>query len=117
MFLKSFNNGYALLTESFNDGMESEDDDIIIIEDCTGLEDALYDAVDEVTLFITNKPMDRGEKVSRYEQALIGAIEKMFPDNKWWDVTDCNIYAELMTQEPDEVVELIMRGLKRGFCD
>lgn len=55
-----------------------------------------------------------GEKfIKTYEVAFQDIIEKVFPDQLWWEVTDCQIFAHLMEhKDPEKTVIAILKGLK-----
>lgn len=55
-----------------------------------------------------------GEKsIKTYEVAFQGVIEKVFPDECWWNVTTCEIYIHLMKHKnPRATVIAILKGLK-----
>ncbi len=52
------------------------------------------------------------------EIALQSVIEEFFPDKCWWEVTDCNIFMELLGgANPREVCDMIVDQLKSDCCD
>ena len=55
-----------------------------------------------------------GEKnIKSYEIAFQDVIEEVFPDECWWDVTDCEIFTHLMEyKDPEATVIAILKGLK-----
>ena len=58
--------------------------------------------------------MKVGEKnIKVYEIAFQDVIEEVFPDECWWDVTDCEIFTHLMEyKDPEATVIAILKGLK-----
>ena len=55
-----------------------------------------------------------GEKsIKKYEVAFQDVIEEVFPDECWWEVTDCNIFMHLMEhKDPEATVIEILKKLK-----
>ena len=55
-----------------------------------------------------------GEKnIKSYEIAFQDVIEKVFPDECWWDVTGCEIFQHLMEhKDPEATVIAILKELK-----
>ena len=55
-----------------------------------------------------------GEKhIKAYEVAFQNVIEEVFPDEAWWDVTECEIFMHLMEhKDPEATVIAILKGLK-----
>ena len=55
-----------------------------------------------------------GEKsIKAYEIAFQDVIEEVFPDELWWEVTDCQIFWHLMEhKDPEATVIAILKGLK-----
>ena len=58
--------------------------------------------------------MKVGEKnIKVYEITFQDVIEEVFPDECWWDVTDCEIFTHLMEyKDPEATVIAILKGLK-----
>ena len=54
-----------------------------------------------------------GEKsIKAYEIAFQDVIEEVFPDECWWEVTDCEIFHHLMEhKDPEATVIAILKGL------
>ena len=51
--------------------------------------------------------------IKKYEIALQNVIEEVFPDESWWDVTDCQIFMHLMEhKDPEKTIIAILKGLK-----
>lgn len=59
---------------------------------------------------------EKGEtNIKAYEIAFQDAIEEVFPDESWWNVTDCEIFMHLMEhRDPTATVVAILKGLKEG---
>lgn len=55
-----------------------------------------------------------GEKnIKSYEIAFQDVIEEVFPDESWWEVTDCEIFQHLMEhKDPEATVIAILKELK-----
>ena len=55
-----------------------------------------------------------GEKnIKSYEIAFQDIIEEVFPDECWWEVTDCEIFQHLIEyKNPEATVIAILKGLK-----
>ena len=55
-----------------------------------------------------------GEKnIKAYEIAFQNVIEEVFPDECWWEVTDCEIFQHLMEyKDPEATVIAILKELK-----
>ena len=55
-----------------------------------------------------------GEKnIKAYEIAFQDIIEEVFPDECWWEVTDCEIFQHLMEfKNPEETIITILKELK-----
>ena len=55
-----------------------------------------------------------GEKtIKSYEIAFQDVIEEVFPDECWWEVTDCEIFQHLMEhKDPEATAISILKELK-----
>lgn len=55
-----------------------------------------------------------GEKnIKAYEVAFQDIIERVFPEECWWNITDCQIFMHLMEhKDPEATVIAILKGLK-----
>ena len=55
-----------------------------------------------------------GEKnIKAYEIAFQDIIERVFPDECWYDVTECQIFTHLMEyKDPEATIIAILKGLK-----
>ena len=55
-----------------------------------------------------------GEKnIKAYEIAFQDIIERIFPDECWWEVTECEIFYHLMEhKDPEKTIIAILKGLK-----
>lgn len=55
-----------------------------------------------------------GERnIKAYEIAFQNVIEDVFPDECWWDITECEIFMHLMKyKNPEATVIAILKGLK-----
>lgn len=72
----------------------------------TKLANGLFDKMIEL-----KKKGERSIKV--YEIAFQDVIEDVFPDEGWWNITDCNIFMHLMEyKDPEATVIAILKGLK-----
>ena len=56
----------------------------------------------------------RGEKnIKVYEVEFQDVIKEVFPNECWWNVTDCQIFMHLMEHKnPEATVIAILKGLK-----
>ena len=66
---------------------------------------------------LLNKVIELREKeetnIKAYEIAFQDAIEEVFPDESWWNVTDCEIFMHLLEyKDPTATVVAILKGLK-----
>lgn len=66
---------------------------------------------------LLNKEIELREKgetnIKAYEIAFQDAIEEVFPNESWWDVTECEIFMHLMKhRDPTATVVAILKGLK-----
>lgn len=51
--------------------------------------------------------------IKAYEVAFQDVIEEVFPDNLWWEITECQIFMHLMEHKnPRKTVLAILKGLK-----
>ena len=51
--------------------------------------------------------------IKAYEVAFQDVIEEVFPDECWWEVTECQIFDHLMEHKnPRKTVIAILKGLK-----
>jgi hypothetical protein len=57
---------------------------------------------------------EKGEaNIKAYEIAFQDAIEEVFPDECWWNVTSCEIFMHLFEhRDPSATVVAILKGLK-----
>ena len=69
------------------------------------LERALNKALDRLA-------MKQEMNIKKYEAAFQDAIESQYPDKAWWEVTDCNIFWDLMEHhDPSLTIEHIIEKL------
>jgi hypothetical protein len=66
---------------------------------------------------LLNKEIELREKgetnIKAYEIAFQDAIEEVFPDESWWNVTECQIFMHLMEHKnPEKTIMAILKGLK-----
>ena len=56
----------------------------------------------------------KGESnIKAYEVAFQDVIEEVFPDECWWNVTECEIFMHLLEhRDPTATVTAILKGLK-----
>lgn len=60
----------------------------------------------------------RGDNKKGMEVALQAAMKSQFPDNQWWEVTNCNICTEMLSGKPiSEVLDCIVDGIKPEFLE
>lgn len=57
---------------------------------------------------------EKGEtNIKAYEIAFQDTIEEVFPDESWWNVTECQIFMHLLEhKDPEATVIAILKGLK-----
>lgn len=57
---------------------------------------------------------NKGERnIKAYEVAFQGVIEEVFPNEAWWNVTECQIFMHLMEhKDPEATIIAILKGLK-----
>ena len=59
--------------------------------------------------------MRKGDEknIKSYEMAFQDIIEEVFPDECWWEVTDCEIFQHLIEhKDPEATVIAILKELK-----
>ena len=78
----------------------------ITSEQHTKLAQGLFDKMIELN--------EAGEKnIKAYEVAFQDIIERVFPDELWWEVTNCNIFLHLTEyKNPEATVIEILKQLK-----
>ena len=105
MNLKSINESFKKLHEA---------DEPIVIDEMSNkeaLKHELYQAYD-------NLKQQFNYNIKSYEVAFQEVIEKLFPENAWWEVTDCDIFGHLFTErDPEATIEEILRSLKPEYSD
>lgn len=76
---------------------------------------------DEIKELLRNTVKDcilRGDNKKGMESALQATLESQFPDNLWWEVTNCNIFMELLSGKSfTEVLDCIVDGIKPEFLE
>ena len=78
----------------------------ITSENRSKLAQGLFDKMIEL-----KKARERSIKV--YEIAFQDVINEVFPNECWWDVTECQIFNHLMEyKDPEKTVIAILKGLK-----
>jgi hypothetical protein len=51
--------------------------------------------------------------IKKYEIAFQDVIERVFPEESWWNITGCNIFMHLMEhKDPEATVIEILKQLK-----
>lgn len=76
----------------------------------------LKDAAMQATL--DARGLDLMTKYKKIEIALQAVLERNFPDNLWWEVTNCQIFWDLMEhQNASLTCDNIIDRLNPGFCD
>ena len=51
--------------------------------------------------------------IKQYEVAFQNVIESVFPEQLWWEVTECQIFMHLMEhRDPEKTIIAILKGLK-----
>ena len=72
---------------------------------------------EQLTQMLFDKMIELRKKdvknIKAYEIAFQDVIEKVFPDECWWEVTDCEIFQHLMEyKDPEATVIAILKELK-----
>ena len=72
---------------------------------------------EQLTQMLFDKMIELRKKevknIKTYEIAFQDVIEEVFPDECWWEVTDCEIFTHLMEyKDPEATVIAILKGLK-----
>lgn len=96
------------LVEDFDDAMKIEDE--VSVEDTKSpLENELIRVYEYLK--------DKGETdIKDYEVAYQEAIEKIYPENLWWEVIDLNIFWDLFeNQNPRATIDNIISSVKPEF--
>lgn len=99
MSLKTINEGFkSRFIGVLNESIEPSQIDELRV--------ALDDAAFELSMRqVTN--------LKAYEIAFQEAIEKLYPDNAWWEITDCNIFMDLFEhRDIDHTINEIINQLK-----
>ena len=75
-------------------------------EQHTKLAQSLFDKMIELK--------NKGERsIKAYEAAFQDVIEEVFPNEVWWNITECQIFMHLMEhKDPEATVIAILKGLK-----
>ena len=98
-----------LLNESFNKILNKP-----LKEDMEFTEDSLRHALEDARDNVARKNLHGFPEIKAYEIAFQDVIESYYPDMCWWDVTDCQIFMELMNSgcDANAVINCIMDNLK-----
>ena len=100
MSIKILNEGFELLHKNSLCEEKSNSSD---------LEKALESA-------LNNLAMHQEMNIKKYEIAFQDAIESQYPEKSWWEVTDCNIFWDLMeNRDPSLTIQHIIDNLKPEF--
>ena len=72
---------------------------------------------EQLTQMLFDKMIELRKKevknIKAYEIAFQDVIEEVFPDECWWEVTDCEIFQHLMKhKDPEATVIAILKELK-----
>ena len=72
---------------------------------------------EQLTQMLFDKMIELTKKevknIKSYEIAFQDVIEEVFPDECWWEVTDCEIFQHLMEhKDPEATVIAILKELK-----
>lgn len=75
-------------------------------EQHTKLANGLFDKMIELQ-------KDGETNIKAYEVAFQDVIEEVFPNESWWNVTNCEIFMHLLEyKDPGATVQAILEGLK-----
>lgn len=77
---------------------------------------SVSDRLRELLLSAVRDCIRKGCSIKGIEVALQDVIEREFPDNLWWEVTNCSIFSELLSgKSPVEVVDSIVANIQPQF--
>lgn len=93
-----------------------EFDDMMKIEDEVSVEDT-KSPLEKELIRVYEYLKDKGETdIKEYETAYQEAIEKIYPENLWWEVIDLNIFWDLFeNQNPRATIDNIISSVKPEF--
>lgn len=96
------------LVEDFDDMMKVEDE--VSVEDTKS-------PLEKELIRVYEYLKDKGETdIKEYETAYQEAIEKIYPENLWWEVIDLNIFRDLFeNQNPRVTIDNIISSVKPEF--
>lgn len=91
-------------------------DDMMNIEDEVSVEDT-KSPLEKELIRVYEYLKDKGETdIKEYETAYQEAIEKIYPENSWWEVIDLNIFWDLFeNQNPRTTIDNIISSIKPEF--
>ena len=91
-------------------------DDMMKIEDEVSVEDT-KSPLEKELIRVYEYLKDKGETdIKEYETAYQEAIEKIYPENSWWEVIDLNIFWDLFeNQNPRTTIDNIISSIKPEF--
>lgn len=91
-------------------------DDMMNIEDEVSVEDT-KSPLEKELIRVYEYLKDKGETdIKAYEVAYQEAIEKIYPENSWWEVIDLNIFWDLFeNQNPRTTIDNIISSIKPEF--
>ena len=91
-------------------------DDMMNIEDEVSVEDT-KSPLEKELIRVYEYLKDKGENdIKAYEVAYQEAIEKIYPENSWWEVIDLNIFWDLFeNQNPRTTIDNIISSIKPEF--
>lgn len=91
-------------------------DDMMKVEDEVSVEDA-KSPLEKELIRVYEYLKDKGETdIKEYETAYQEAIEKIYPENLWWEVIDLNIFWDLFeNQNPRTTIDNIISSVKPEF--
>lgn len=91
-------------------------DDMMNIEDEVSVEDT-KSPLEKELIRVYEYLKDKGETdIKAYEVAYQEAIEKIYPENSWWEVIDSNIFWDLFeNQNPRTTIDNIISSVKPEF--
>ena len=91
-------------------------DDMMNIEDEVSVEDT-KSPLEKELVRVYEYLKDKGETdIKAYEVAYQEAIEKIYPENSWWEVIDLNIFWDLFeNQNPRTTIDNIISSIKPEF--
>ena len=98
--------------KQINEGFRSRFENVLRESCSPSAKDELRSALEDAAFALSSRQV---VNLKAYEVAFQDAIEKLYPDNAWWEITDCNIFWDLFeNRDIDHTINEIINQLK---CD